>query len=79
MSGYEVSPEDFAYLVSIISRYDAKIIGGWVGLTAHTRKGSIYFRDNANKEISLEDVYHACQASDQLQRWTYNMVMGYSR
>jgi hypothetical protein len=79
MSGYEVSLHDFAYLIKVISRHHAKMIGSWVGLTAHTRKGSIYFRDSKMNEVSLDEVYRACQGSTQIQRWIHNMLMGYSR
>ena len=44
MKGCEFSLDDFTYLVKLVSLHHAKQIAGWVGFTAHTRKGVIYFR-----------------------------------
>jgi hypothetical protein len=79
MKGYELSLDDFTYLVRVSSRYHAKQIASWVGFTAHTRQGSVYFRDKNGDEVPLGNVHHALQADDQLQRSVYNLWMSYAR
>ncbi len=79
MKGYEFSLDDFTYLVKIVSRHHAKQIASWVGLTAHTRKGVIYFRNSDGNEAPLSDVYRAIQeATPEVQRWAYNLHFFYS-
>ena len=74
MKGYEFSLNDFTYLVKVVSRHHAKQIASWVGFTAHTRKGVIYFRNNNGNEVPVSDVYRAIQeANPEVQRWTYNL------
>jgi hypothetical protein len=79
MKGYELSFEDFHYLIGLISRNHAKDLASWINCTAHTRKGSIYFKDNNGNEIPLSYIHNICQADDKLQRLVYNLFMGYAR
>ncbi len=79
MKDYELSLDDFIYLARVVSRHHAKEIASWVGFTAHSRKGVIYFRNSAGDETPLNDVYRAIQeASPEVQRWAYNLCFFYS-
>jgi hypothetical protein len=75
MTGYKITLDDFARLVKGVSRHHRKGIAGLLSLTAHTRRGSVYFRNNNGTEVPLEEVYQRCQDDPQLQRTLYNLHM----
>ncbi len=78
MTGYELSPNDLAYLVEVASRHHLKQIAGWVSLAAHTRRGEPYFRDTEGAEVPFAEVCRLLQAEREVQQRTYNLYMHYS-
>lgn len=75
MAGYRITVEDFALLVRGTTRYRRKEIAGWLSLTAHTRRGEVFFRGPDGVEVPLQEVHRQVQADAQLRRWAYNLHM----
>lgn len=77
MTGHRVSFEDFADLVANASRTHRNQIAESVGLSAHTRRGEVYFRAPDGTEVPLEEAHRRTQADPQARRSTYNLYMHY--
>ena len=77
MSGWEIDLRAFTELVEVASLHHMKQIAEPIGLTVHTRRGAIHFRDPSGVEVRLERVLALTQADPQVQRWTYNLHMYY--
>lgn len=77
MTGYEVSPDDFAFLVEMASRHHRKQIAESLGLTIHFRRGEVFFRGPDGGEVPWMEAYRRSQADDQIRRETYNLSMHY--
>lgn len=77
MTGYELSPEDFAFLVGMASRHHRKQIAESLGLTVHVRRGEVFFRCPDGAEVAWTEAHRRSQADDQVRRETYNLSMHY--
>lgn len=78
MRGYALTLEEFAVLAQASSRHHLKQLAGWMSLTAHTRKGLVYFKDRDGREVPLAEVHRACEANARTRRWAYNLYMHYA-
>lgn len=79
MAGFDLSLDDFAYLVRVASRHHLKEIAGWLSLTTRRRREAIVFLDEGGREVTLAEAHRLCQADPQLMRWAYNLFMSYAR
>lgn len=79
MEGYELTFDQFKYLIKAVTRKHAKKIAGLLSCTAHTRNGLFYFRDHNGKEIPLSDIHNICQSNAEAQQSVYNLFMNYAR
>ena len=79
MQKFEIELKEFNWLIQVVSRHHAKWIAGRAGLSAHTRKSIIYFRDTAGAEVHLSQVHAILSQDAQSQRQLYNLWMSYAR
>lgn len=77
MAGYELSMQQFATLLTTISRHHLKQMAALVKLTAHARSG-VYFNDSTGSEVPLDRVHETFQADFGIQRFVYNLFMHYA-
>jgi hypothetical protein len=76
--GYDLTLEQFTYLVKVSSRLHRKQIAGLVSLTTHTRKGVVSFKNGDAHEVPLASLHCACQANVEIRRSVYNLYMHYA-
>jgi hypothetical protein len=78
MTGYELTLEDFAWLVGVASRHHRKQIASCLSLTAHVRRGEVFFRDSNGVAIPFVEIHQKSQEDVQIQRSLYNLFMDYA-
>ena len=69
---------DFVFLATTASRHHLRTLAEPLGLTVHARRGALYFRDAAGREVPTGRVHELVQADPVVARWAYNLYMFYN-
>jgi hypothetical protein len=77
MTGFTLSLQDFSFLIRSASRRHAKQIAQLLSLTVHRHREAVFFKDSADREISLAEAYQASQVKAEVQHQIYNLFMHY--